>query len=461
MLARGLVYFTIYINLVQGLVIPNIQTIFSFDKSTVKTIPEDDQLQEIESHMAPILYADPASGANVIPNNYIIVYKEGLNAEERMIHQTWIQEKYDFLVASDDSNSKLDFFNFGNDDKNRDIFSGYFGYFPESLLQLIQLDPAIQYIEPDSTLNIWNYVVQENATWGLAAGSHREPHPKQEYHYDDQGGKGVVAYVVDTGIKIEHEDFEGRARWGKALVAPYQEKDFFGHGTHCAGIIGSKTFGIAKQVELVAVGVTRPDAFVTVSDTIKGFEFTVADFRKNLERKKKGFKGSTVNVSIGGDDSKALDASANALSKAGLHVSLAAGNAADEASKFSPGRASEPITVGASDVNNTMAWFSNFGKGVDIFAPGLDIESTFNEGFSEVMSGTSMAAPHVTGLLSYFLSLQPELESEYSTKLLLPKELKNRVLKYATKGVLNGLKSDSPNLLAFNGAGGNLDEFWK
>ncbi|KAK6464355.1 peptidase S8/S53 domain-containing protein [Scheffersomyces coipomensis] len=460
MFTANLIYFALTFTLAYGLVIPNLQDFFSFEKATVDA-KLGQQYQQIDSSMAPILYSDPDSGKNVIPNNYIIVYKEGLTAEERMIHQSWIQKKYEFMVSSDDSNSKLDFFNFGNDNENRDIFSGYFGYFPESLLQLIQLDPAIQYIEPDSEVYLNEFKVQQNAMWGLAAGSHREPHPKQEYLYDDQGGKGVVAYVVDTGIMIEHEDFEGRARWGKALVEPHQEKDVHGHGTHCAGVIGSKTFGIAKKVELVAVGVVPPVPFINISDLLKGFEFAALDHQKNVKNKKKGFKGSTVNVSLTEPASKALDSGANALIEAGLHVSVAAGNGAQDASHVSPARTSGPITVGAVDVNNTMGSFSNYGSCVDIFAPGVEIESTFKDGFSLILSGTSMSNPHVTGLLSYYLSLQPDLESQYTTKLLEPKALKDRVLKYATKGVLKGLKSDSPNLLAFNGAGGNLDEFWK
>ncbi|KAK6464356.1 peptidase S8/S53 domain-containing protein [Scheffersomyces coipomensis] len=456
MLLKPLIYFCFFVKSIHGLVIPNIQTIFSFDKSILKTISEDDQLQGIESHMAPILY-----GKNIIPNNYIIVYKEGLTIEQRMIHQMWIQQKYAFMVSSDDTNSKLDFFNFGNDDENRDIFSGYFGYFPDSLLQLIQLDPAIQYIESDSEVHLNDYRVQEGASYGLSAISHRNHDHKPEYLYDDQGGKGVVAYLIDSGIMVEHEDFDGRARWGKAICPPYLEIDIFGHGTHCAGIIGSKTFGIAKQVELVAVNVGYLPGTVFTSNVIKGFEFAALDHRQTIENKKKGFKGSTVNVSIGGGDSKAMDSAANALTKAGLHVSVAAGNSGKDASKYSPARASGPITVGAVDLNNTMAEFSNYGSSVDIFAPGVQVESTYIIGFSANMTGTSMAAPHVTGLLSYFLSLQPDSNSEYAKELLLPKELKNRVIKYATKGVLNGLISDSPNLLAFNGAGGNLDEFWK
>ena len=89
---------------------------------------------------------------------------------------------------------------------------------------------------------------------------------------DNEGGRGVTAYVVDTGIKVEHEEFEGRAQWGEVVPLPKLKLDGHGHGTHCAGIIGSKTYGIAKQVDLVAVGVMNLLGSGTTSDIIKGLE---------------------------------------------------------------------------------------------------------------------------------------------------------------------------------------------
>lgn len=157
----------------------------------------------------------------------------------------------------------------------------------------------------------------------------------------------------------------------------------------------------------------------------------------------------------------ALDLAVNAATKAGLHVAVAAGNDNADTCTFSPARASGPITVGASDINDNKAEFSNWGSCVDIFAPGVDIVSTYIWSNTASMSGTSMASPHIAGLLSYYLSLYPEPESEYSVAVLDPATLKDKVIKYATKGVIKGLKNDgSPNLLAFNGAGANITDFW-
>ncbi|KAG2731251.1 hypothetical protein G9P44_005667 [Scheffersomyces stipitis] len=189
---------------------------------------------------------------------------------------------------------------------------------------------------------------------------------KTENSYDNDEGKGVTAYVIDS-------------------------------------IIGSKTYGVAKAVELVAVKISRHSK-VSISSIILGYEFAVSSHKPKLRSKDKGFKDSRMNVSLGGYDSKALDMATEAITAAGLHV------------------ASVPLTL-------------------------------------DSMSGTSMSTPHVAGLLSYYLSLFPEPESEFAVASLDPQTLKSKVLKYATKGALHGLLG-SPNLLAYNGAGRNLSEFW-
>lgn len=164
---------------------------------------------------------------------------------------------------------------------------------------------------------------------------------------------------------------------------------------------------------------------------------------------------------IGGGASDALDLAVNAGINAGLHIAVAAGNEDQDACEVSPARALGPITVGATDNADGKASFSNWGSCVDIQAPGVDILSVGIWLDTMVMSGTSMAAPHITGLLSYYLSLQPDLSSEFSTGLVSPQELKRRLIRYGTKNVVSGLDAASPNVLAFNGAGGNITDFWK
>ncbi|KAK6461173.1 peptidase S8/S53 domain-containing protein [Scheffersomyces coipomensis] len=450
-----------------GLVIPDLQSLFSFELLSktgqgAKDLIQQHPLLGVEHkddhlfNLAPIVNSDNGK-KQIIPNRYIVVYKDELTAEDKQHHQIWIQNTIDIFNTSDKLDAKkvnLDYFDFLDNN-----FSGYFGYLTPELVSLIQQDSRIKFIEPDSVFKVNEFEVQKDVTWGLSRISHRELSPKLDYLYDNDGGKGVVAYVIDTGIKIEHEEFENRATWGSAVAFPNLKIDGHGHGTHCAGTIGSKTYGIAKQVELVAVGVMNFLGSGTTSDIIKGIEFAVLDHQNNA-KSKKGFKGSTVNMSIGGGASDALDLAANAAVKAGLHLSVAAGNENQDASLVSPARASGPITVGATDSSDRKAEFSNWGKAVDIFAPGVDIESTFIWSDTTVMSGTSMAAPHITGLLSYYLSLYPEQTSEYATGLLDPATLKSKLIKYSTKGLITGLDAGSPNALAFNGGGANLSDFW-
>lgn len=225
--------------------------------------------------------------------------------------------------------------------------------------------------------------------------------------------------------------------------------DYIGHGTHVAGIIGSKTFGVAKKVKIKVVGVAVGIS-VSISAVIKGIEIAVKDHVK--EREKKGFKGSVMNLSVGFPGSKAIDAAVQAATGYGIHIAVAAGNEDKDACAVSPARANSPLCVGAIDVKNAKTDFSNHGPCVDLFAPGYDVESTFVTTKTANMAGTSMSSPHVAGLLAYFLSLYPEKESEFAMDVS-PATLKEIVLQYSTKGVIKGLDKETPNRLAYNGGG--------
>ena len=170
-------------------------------------------------------------------------------------------------------------------------------------------------------------------------------------------------------------------------------------------------------------------------------------------------------MSLGGGKSPALDLAVNAAVKTGLHFAVAAGNENQDACNTSPASAENAITVGASTISDARAYFSNYGKCVDIFAPGLNILSTYigSDSATAYLSGTSMASPHIAGLLSYYVSLQPGAESEFfvAGDGVSPNQLKKNLIAYGTKDVLSDIPADTPNILAFNGAGGNLTDFWK
>jgi len=283
-----------------------------------------------------------------------------------------------------------------------------------------------------------------------------------KYLYTEEGGEGVDAYVIDTGTNTEHVDFEGRAHWGKTIPDGDADEDGNGHGTHCSGTIGGKKYGVAKKANIYAVKVLRSNGSGSMADVVKGVEFAAESHQSQVEAvkngKRKGFKGSVANMSLGGGKTSALDAAVNAAVKAGVHFAVAAGNDNADACKYSPAAAELPLTVGASDLNDDRAYFSNYGKCTDIFGPGVSIQSTWigSPYAINTISGTSMASPHLCGLLAYYLSLAPAGDSEFAVSPISPKELKKTLVSVATEGALNGLPdSDTPNLLAWNGGGCN------
>lgn len=305
---------------------------------------------------------------------------------------------------------------------------------------------------------------ENNAPWGLARISHRKGlsfSTFNKYFYSEQGGEGVDVYVIDTGTNTEHVDFEGRAHWGKTVPAGDEDADGNGHGTHCSGTVGGKKYGVAKKANIYAVKVLRSNGSGTMSDVVKGVEWAAEQHVKKVKAAKdgkkeaKGFKGSAANMSLGGGKSPALDAAVNGAVRAGLHFAVAAGNDNADSCNYSPAAAQQAITVGASTLSDERAYFSNYGKCNDIFAPGLNILSTWigSKYAVNTISGTSMASPHVAGLLAYYLSLQPSIDSDYAVAEIKPKKLKDDIISIATKGALSDVPRNTENLLIFNGAG--------
>ena len=430
--------------------------------------------------MAPVIDNSNFKSSSINVNNrYIVVFKKGLTAAEidfnkELIQQLHLQnfnnlaaedkEKFlqanqnEFDVTAKNANGGIeDSFSIG------ELLNGFVGYFTPEVLQLIRMFPIVDFIEKDSMVFTQDFEVENGAPWGLARISHRDKLSLgsfNKYLYDSEGGEGVTAYVVDTGINVKHENFEGRATWGKTIPVNDEDLDGNGHGTHCAGTIGSKTYGVAKKADIVAVKVLRSNGSGTMSDVVKGVEYVATDHLKNGSKR----KASTANMSLGGGNSPTLDLAVNAAVDAGIHFSVAAGNENQDACNSSPASAEKAITVGASTLSDDRAYFSNFGKCVDIFAPGLNVLSTYigSDTATAVLSGTSMASPHVCGLLTYFLSLQPDFDSGFAegNVEITPAFLKNKLIEFGTKDALTDIDSDTPNVLIFNGAGEDLSTFW-
>ena len=307
-----------------------------------------------------------------------------------------------------------------------------------------------------------DYETEKNAPWGLARISHRDAlsfGTYNKYLYSADGGEGVDVYVIDTGTNIKHVDFEGRAHWGKTIPSGDADEDGNGHGTHCSGTVAGKKYGVAKKANVYAVKVLRSNGSGTMSDVVKGVEWAAQAHSDTVEAakngKKKGFKGSTANMSLGGGKSVTLDLAVNAAVDAGIHFAVAAGNDNADSCNYSPAAAENAVTVGASTLADERAYFSNYGKCNDIFAPGLNILSTWigSDHATNTISGTSMASPHIAGLLAYFLSLQPAKDSAYAVADITPKKLKANLIEIATEGALSDVPSNTKNILAWNGGG--------
>ena len=295
-----------------------------------------------------------------------------------------------------------------------------------------------------------------NAPWGLARISHRNSlsfGTFNKYLFAEDGGEGVDVYVIDTGTNIEHVDFEGRAHWGKTIPANDADIDGNGHGTHCSGTIAGKKYGVAKKANVYAVKVLKSNGSGTMSDVVKGVEWAALSHADNVEaakkgKGKKGFKGSAANMSLGGGKSVTLDLAVNAAVDAGIHFAVAAGNDNADSCNYSPAAAEKAVTVGASTLIDERAYFSNYGKCNDIFAPGLNIKSTWvgSKYATNIISGTSMASPHIAGLLAYFLSLQPSKNSAYAVADVTPKQLKESLIAVGTVGSLTDVPKNTKNV---------------
>ncbi|KEP47378.1 subtilisin-like serine protease family protein [Rhizoctonia solani 123E] len=360
--------------------------------------------------LAPII-SRPSAEQTAIPNQYIVVLKPEATLDDLNAHAAAVQ-------SYDESNPLIHIFD--------GPLKGVVGKFSDATVDKIRAMPKVGYVERDQMLNAVdrsitkrNVVTQRGAPWGLARISHQERlsfRTFDKYIYNDQGGTGVDVYVIDSGINIGHVDFEGRAHWGHTVPAGDRDEDGNGQGTHCAGTIAGKTYGVAKKAQVYAVKVLRSNGSGSVSDAIAGVNWAskqaqaraieaIKEFRATG---KTSHKGSVANMFSRSNGSSALNDAVNAAVRNGMHFAAAAGDNNSDACDYSPAAAELPIIVGASTISDDRASFSNYGKCLDIFAPGRDITSTWigNKYAINTISGTSMASSHTAGLLAYLLSLQ-------------------------------------------------------
>ena len=268
---------------------------------------------------------------------------------------------------------------------------------PVPALDLLRL-PGILSVERDATVRAFE--TQNNATWGLDRTDQRNRPLNGTYTYTTTGA-GVDAYVIDTGILLNHSDLAGRVSSRGFSAFSGGPNDCNGHGTHVAGTIGGTTYGVAKGATLIPVRVLDCNGSGATSGVIAGIEWAIQDHV--------GGKAAVANLSLGGGASAALDTAIRNLHNDGVTVAVAAGNSSADACGSSPARVAEVLTVAASANNDSAASFTNVGSCVDLFAPGVNITSAWHTSTNatNTISGTSMAAPHVAGAAARYLQANP------------------------------------------------------
>ncbi|MFF4245796.1 S8 family peptidase [Streptomyces sp. NPDC001822] len=265
-------------------------------------------------------------------------------------------------------------------------------------------DPAVAKVVQNKKFHI-DATQDDPPSWGLDRIDQAETAGDGAYTYPDAAGDGVTAYVIDTGVRVTHTDFGGRATSGfDAVDNDDDADDGNGHGTHVAGTIAGSAYGVAKKAKIVAVRVLDDAGSGTTEQVVAGIDWVTANH-----------KGPSVaNMSLGGGADPALDAAVQKAIASGVTFAVAAGNESSDAGEGSPSRVPEAITVASSTKDDEQSSFSNFGSVVDIYAPGSDITSAWNESddATNTISGTSMATPHVVGAAAVYLGGHPDATPE-------------------------------------------------
>lgn len=371
----------------------------------------------------------------VIPGKYIVTLKPGVSLAGVDGHLSWVRSVHRRSLFRLDTTGVDKVYSI-------DDFNAYAGSFDAATLAEIRNSEEVAAVEPDQVWHLSTLTTQTNAPWGLGSISHRKPN-YTDYIYDPAGGQGTYAYIVDTGHSTSHVEFEGRAQWGYNAYPNSPPTDRHGHGTHVAGTIGSRAYGVAKKATLVAIKVFDTGSSST-SIVLDGFNWAVNNITaSNLA------DSSVISMSLGGPVSTAFNTAVASAFRAGVLSVVAAGNDGLDARTQSPASAPEAITVGAVDVFNAKPWWSNYGPAVDIFAPGVEVLSSWigTKG-DETLSidGTSMATPHVSGLVLYLKSLDAEANAKAA-------DVAATIKGLGTEGVVVDGGVGSPNLLAYNGNG--------
>ncbi|MFF2327453.1 MULTISPECIES: S8 family peptidase [unclassified Streptomyces] len=307
--------------------------------------------------------------------------------------------------------------------------NGYSATLTSGEARRLAADPDVASVEQDQVVHALG--TQTNAPWGLDRIDQTNLPLSGTYTSPDTGGSGATVYVLDTGVRITHQDIAGRASYGWDFVDnDATAQDGYGHGTFVATVAAGTTYGVAKKSKIVAVRVLGNDGSGTTAGVIAGVDWITANHVAD----------SVANVSLGGAVSTTLDNAVKNSIASGVTYSIAAGNSGALASNYSPARVASAITVGATTSTDARASYSNYGSTVDLFAPGSGITAAWNSSDSATYTGngTSFAAPHVSGAAALYLTAHPGAS---------PATVASALVNGATNGVLTGVGTGSPNKL--------------
>ncbi|MEU4359453.1 S8 family peptidase [Streptomyces virginiae] len=372
--------------------------------------------------VAAALFASPLAGA--------------AEPAEGIVHGLGVQGAVDgsFVVILDASANKEDLAKKYGGKLERSYGSKVNGFSASGLTakeaKRLAADPAVGTVVQNKRFTI-KETQEKPPSWGLDRIDQAATAGDQKYTYPDGGGEGVTAYVIDTGVRISHKDFGGRAAHGfDAIDNDETADDGNGHGTHVAGTIAGTAHGVAKKAKIVAVRVLDDNGSGTTEQVVAGIDWVT-----------KNHSGPSVaNMSLGGGVDEALDAAVKRAIDAGVTFAVAAGNESSDAGQGSPSRVPEALTVASSTEGDQQSDFSNFGSVVDLYAPGSEITSAWNDSDTGVktISGTSMASPHVAGAAALYLAANPSAT---------PAATAAALTGSATKGAIKNPSSGTANKL--------------
>jgi subtilisin family serine protease len=355
------------------------------------------------------------SSAQAIPDQYIVVFKSSLPepaAEARaLVAQHGGTLRFTYTAAIKGFSAKLS---------------------PQAV-DALRRNPNVASVEQDQVVNGAD-VQQVPTLWSLDRIDQRSLPYDNTYAYAN-AGSGVNVYILDSGIRLTHKQFGGRAVGAfTAFNDGYGTSDCNGHGTHVAGIVGASTYGVAKGVTLYSVRVLDCNCVSSWSAILAGIDW-VTQHR---------VLPAVVNASWAGYASSTVVQAVQNSIKSGVTWVVASGNYSSDVSGWSPANTPEAITVGATEKNDAMSAYSDFGSLIDVFAPGTDIYSTYylsDTAFAR-LSGTSMASPTVAGAAALYLAANPSAS---------PAEVSAALSGNATQGVITSLGAGSPNRLLYTG----------